>query len=102
MYKLILSELAHSDLEGIVSYIALELASPVAATNFLKELEKRYEHLKSNPYMYEMCNNLRLQRENFRRIPVNNYVLLYKINEEDTTINIYRILYGGRDYINIL
>lgn len=35
MYKLILSELAHSDLEGIVSYIALELASPVAATNFL-------------------------------------------------------------------
>ncbi|NLO41109.1 MAG: type II toxin-antitoxin system RelE/ParE family toxin [Ruminiclostridium sp.] len=102
MYKLRISELAHSDLDGIVSYIAIVLSNPVAASNFMKELEKHYGHLKNNPYMYEMCNNLRLQRENYRRVPINNYVLIYKVNEEDKIINIYRIFYGRQDYLKLI
>lgn len=31
MYKLVVSELAHMDLDNIISYIAKELSSPVAA-----------------------------------------------------------------------
>lgn len=40
MYRLIISELAHKDLDNIVSYIAVQLANPNAAANFLYELEK--------------------------------------------------------------
>ena len=53
MYKLIISELVHDDLDGIVSYIAVELANPIAASNFVKEVEKCYDYLKNTPYMYE-------------------------------------------------
>ena len=102
MYKLIISELAHNDLEGIVSYIAVELANPVAASNFVKEIGKHYEYLKNNPYMFEQCHDLRLKSENYRRVPINNYVLLYKVMEEDKVVNIYRIFYGGQDYINLI
>jgi len=35
MYKLIVTELAHQDLDNIVSYIAVQLANPAAASNFL-------------------------------------------------------------------
>jgi toxin ParE1/3/4 len=35
MYKLIVSELAHQDLDGIVYYVATELSNPIAARNFL-------------------------------------------------------------------
>jgi len=53
MYRLVVSEYAHSDLDNIVSYIALQLASPIATANFLDEVEKCYGYLKSNPFMYE-------------------------------------------------
>jgi plasmid stabilization system protein ParE len=40
MYRLVVSELAHRDLDNIVSYIAIQLANPIAATNFLDEVKK--------------------------------------------------------------
>jgi len=40
MYKLVVSESAHEDLDNIISYIAVHLANPMAATNFLSEVEK--------------------------------------------------------------
>jgi len=51
MYRLLLSELAHRDLDNIVSYIAVQLANSIAATNFLDEVRKCYGYLKSNPLM---------------------------------------------------
>jgi len=42
MYRLVVSELAHRDLDNIVSYIAIQLANPIAAANFLDEVEKCY------------------------------------------------------------
>jgi toxin ParE1/3/4 len=35
MYKLVVTELAHQDLDNIVSYIAIQLANPTAASDFL-------------------------------------------------------------------
>lgn len=52
MYKLSVSELAHQDLDKIVSYIAVQLANPRAAGDFLDEADKSYGYLKSNPLMY--------------------------------------------------
>jgi toxin ParE1/3/4 len=46
MYKLIVAELAHQDLDNIVSYIAIQLANLTAA------VAKCYGYLKSNPMMY--------------------------------------------------
>ena len=102
MYKLIISEFAHDDLDGIISYISMELANPIAASNFVKEVEKCYGHLKNTPYMYEHCRDPRLKKEDYRRAPINNYVLLYKVKEDDKVVHIYRIFYGGQDYINLI
>jgi toxin ParE1/3/4 len=57
MYKLIVSELAHQDLDNIVSYIAVELANPVAASDFFDEVEACYGYLKSNPMMFTKCQD---------------------------------------------
>lgn len=102
MYKLIISELAYNDLDGIVSYIAVELANPIAAANFLKEVDKCYDYLRNTPYMYEQCHDPRLKKENYRRVTLNNYVLLYKVAEVTKTVSIHRIFYGGQDYINLI
>lgn len=69
MYKLNISELAHHDLERIVSYITVNLVNPMAATNFLDQVEKSYYFLKNNPYMYKKCQNIRLEKEGYHKIP---------------------------------
>jgi|BioPla2DNA2_1021312.scaffolds.fasta_scaffold36976_2 toxin ParE1/3/4 len=102
MYKLNISELAHHDLDRIVSYITVNLASPMAATNFLDQVEKCYDYLKDNPYMYAKCQNNRLEKEGYRKIPIKNYLLVYKVVEEDRTVNILRFFYGAQDYFKLI
>jgi len=67
MYKLIVTELAHQDLDSIISYIAVQLANPAAASNFLNEVDRCYGYLKSNPLMYSKCNDSRLEKEGYRK-----------------------------------
>ena len=60
MYKLVVTELAHQDLDSIISYIAIRLANPKAASDFLYEVNKCFGYLKSNPVMYSKCNQMLL------------------------------------------
>ena len=102
MYKLIITELAHQDLDKIVSYIAVELVNPIAAGNFLDEVDKCYGFLKFNPWMYEKCQNKRLEKEGYRRAPIKNYLVVYKIEEESKTVIILRFFYGAQDYVKLI
>ncbi|MBN1468550.1 MAG: type II toxin-antitoxin system RelE/ParE family toxin [Fusobacteriaceae bacterium] len=99
MYKLIVSELAHQDLGTIVSYIVEELSNPIAASNFLDEVDKCYNYLKTNPLMYEKCQDKRLWKEGYRKVFIKKYVLLYKIDEDSKVVSIMRFFYGAQDYI---
>jgi len=63
MYKLIVSELAHQDLDNIISYIAVQLVNPIAATAFLDEVDKCFGYLKSNPMIYEKCQDKLLEKK---------------------------------------
>jgi toxin ParE1/3/4 len=102
MYKLIVSELAHQDLDGIVSYVAVELSNPIAAKNFLDEVTKCYDYLKTNPFMYEKCDNKRLKKEDYRKALIKNYLLIYKVDEDSKVVSIIRFFYGAQDYINLI
>ncbi len=102
MYKLVISKLAHQDLESIVSYIAIQLVNPKAAGDFLDEVDKCYSYLKSKPWMYAKCQDKRLEKEGYRKVIIKNYVLVYKIDEESKTVNILRFFYGTQDYANMI
>lgn len=99
---MLVSELAHRDLDNIISYIAVQLANPKAAGDFLDELEKCYGYLKSNPMMYAKCQNKRLEKEGYRRVLIKNYVLVYKINEASKTVSILRFFYSAQDYVKLI
>lgn len=38
----------------------------------------------------------------YRRLPMNNYVAIYRIDKEKREVYIIRIVYGGRNYLNEL
>lgn len=100
--KLIVSELANSDLDGILEYIINDLKSPIAAVNLLDEIEKCYHHLKKNPLMYEKCTDVRLEKDDYRKVVIKNYILIYRFEEEKDTVKVARFFYGGRNYTEYL
>ncbi|TCL74179.1 plasmid stabilization system protein ParE [Hydrogenispora ethanolica] len=102
MYELIVSELAHQDLDNIVSYIAIQLVNPTAAGDFLDEVAKCYGYLKSNPMMYAKCQDKRLEEKGYRKALIKNYVLVYKINETSKTVSILRFFYSAQDYVKLI
>lgn len=102
MYKLIVSELAHQDLDNIVSYIAIQLANPAAASSFLDEIEKCYGYLKSNPMMYSKCYDNRLEKEGYRKVVIKNYIVVYKVDEDAKIVSILRFFYGAQDYAKLI
>ena len=102
MYKLVVTELAHQDLDSIISYIAIQLMNPTAASDFLYEVDKCYGYLKSNPVMYSKCNDSRLEKEGYRKAVIKNYILVYKVDESNKTVIVLRFFYGAREYTKLL
>ena len=98
MYKLIITELAHQDLDNIVSYIVVRLANPAAASSFLDEINKCYEYLRNNPIMYSKCYDSRLEKEGYRKAVIKNYIMVYKVDEDTKMVSILRFFYGAQDY----
>ncbi len=52
-----LTKIAESDLEGIVSYITVDLANPQAAANFLDKLQNNIEETRAFPESGSLVHN---------------------------------------------
>jgi plasmid stabilization system protein ParE len=102
MFKLIFSEKINNDIVSALNYIKNVLKAPMAAENHFEELKKKYKKLKGNPYIRPLVQNKYLATKGIRFIMVKKYMLIYKINEEDQTILLYRFMYCRRDWITIL
>lgn len=98
MYKLVISELAHQDLDDIVSYMAVQLANPKAATDFLEGVATCYGLLKNNPMMYEKCQDKRLGRAGYRKAVIKNYIMVYSTNEASKTVFVMRFFHSAQNY----
>lgn len=102
MYKLVITELADEDLEGIVECIAVDLANQIAASEFLSKVQECYNYLKKNPLIYALCDDRRLAKEGYRKALIKNYVLVFKVDESTKTTTVYRFFYAARDYFKYL
>ncbi len=101
-FKYRLTKRAESDLDGIVSYITVELANPQAATNFMDTLQDTIEEARSYPESGSFVHNEFLQIENVRKKLVGNYIMYYLPDMEKEIIYILRVAYGKRNMDEIL
>ena len=102
MYRVLVTELAGKDLDAIVEYIAVQLSSPVAAGELLDEVDECYSHLRSNPFIFAKSDDARLEKEGYRKALIGNYILFFKVFEEEKKVIVYRIVFGARDYRKLL
>lgn len=102
MYNIKITREAYEDIDKIVSYISGVLKNPIAASNFLDELEKSYDTIAFNPEGYALCKDERLKEREYRKIVIKNYIVFYRADISENTVYIMRVIYGRRDYAKLI
>jgi addiction module RelE/StbE family toxin len=100
--KLVFSKLFDEDVDSTYQYIQKKLEAPMAANNLIEELIKKLNYLKETPHTRALVRDDFLASLGFRSIHIKNHTVFYIIREEQNEVAIVRVLYKGRDWINIL
>lgn len=97
-----LTQKAEFDLDEIVSYIAVELSNPPAASDFVNKLQENIEEARNFPESGSLIYNDFLQAENVRKKLVGNCIMYYFPDTGEKIIYILRIVYSKRNMDEIL
>ena len=96
-YKIILTEQAEADLRNIYEYIAFTLLEPGIAAGQLERIEKSILSLTEMPERFRIFAKEPWYSRGLRQMPIDNFIVFYIPKTEDNTVNVIRIMYGGRD-----
>lgn len=99
-YNIKYSRDAKQDLIEIKKYIKYTLQEPKTAQNLIKKIRKEIEELKSSPEIYAIIDEELIKNLEIRKLIINSYIVFYRI--KNNNIQIVRIMYEGRNWINLL
>jgi plasmid stabilization system protein ParE len=99
-YQLKIFPLARLDMEQIFDYIAVELCNPTAAIKQINDFEKAFDNVCTFPESCPHISNEYVKDKSLRKLIVNNYIAFYRVKENE--IQVVRVLYGMRNYENLL
>lgn len=99
-YKVIITPTAYKEISKIYDYLVENLFATKAANNLMNKIEHEVQKLKYNPKIYTKIQKFDEVERVYRRLVINNYVILYTIDENSQTVFIAHIYYGGMNYMN--
>lgn len=102
IYSVIYSPEAVDDLREIYLYIAFTLKVPDTAENQVNRIRKEIRSLDFMPSRYSIVDWEPWKSMKMYKVPVDNFVVYYTVNDSDSTVTVIRIFYGGRDVKNII
>ncbi len=99
-YKVSLKPDAIKDLSDIYTYIADKSGIPEVAWAYIQKLRNKCNGLEIAPIRGQRRDDL---RDNLRVVAIDkNAVIAFEVNEQKSTVTIFNIFYGGRDYNTIM
>mgnify|MGYP003259030473 FL=1 len=101
-YSIIYSSEAKDDLRKIYSYIAYDLQAPETAEGQVNRIRKEIRSLDFMPSRYAVVDWEPWKGMGMHRVPVDNFIVYYVVNNGSRTITVIRIFYGGRDIEDII
>ena len=99
-YEVILTGKAKVELEGIYKYISKSLISETAASSIMQKIENKILNLKKIPESYSIIEPYIQTKEKYRKLIINNYIVVYRIDKENNKVYVISIIYGKRNYLN--
>ena len=101
-YNVILLPAAEDDYQQILRYFEKQFHSPQAIRAFVKDFSAVLLRLQETPAMYSYSREETLRQHGYRKFLIGHYVALFKIEEETSTVEIYRIFHGTQNYAKYL
>lgn len=101
-YTVNLSAEAVKDINGIYEYIAIALGEKEIAVNLINLIEKNILALDEMPGRYKIYDNEPWKSRGVHIMPVKKYLVFYVVDDNEKSVNIFRVIYGSRDIDNVL
>jgi addiction module RelE/StbE family toxin len=99
-YSIEYSKEARQDLLDLKRYIKYNLQEPNIAKKLTDKIKTEINKLVDNPTIYSIIDDELIKKFEIRKIIVDNYIVFYRVNHNK--IQIVRIVYGRRNWINLL
>ena len=99
-YNIEYSKESKQDLIGIKQYIKYNLQESETANKLISKIRKEINALKDNSEIYAIIDDDIIKKLEIRKLIVDNYIVFYRI--KDNNIQIVRVMYGRRNWINLL
>jgi plasmid stabilization system protein ParE len=93
MHAVVLTSKAQADLMSMTTYVFQETKSLLKTNQFINELESRIQALSEFPMMGRLTHHPILSLKKYRVFVLDQFVVLYLINEAKMHVNIIRILH---------
>lgn len=101
-YHIDITEPAENDLREIGHYISRELLEPIIANKVVKKIGAAILTLEELPLRNSLVNDEKLSKLGVRKLLIDNYIVFYMVSEEQKAVTIIRIVYGKRDWSNLI
>ncbi len=99
-YKVIITPTAYKEINKIYDYITDDLYAENATKRLMNKVEQEVQRLKDAPKIHTEIEKFDELKRVYRRIVVDNYVILYIIDEDNEVVFVSHMYYGRRNYMN--
>ena len=99
MYKIIFTDEFDEEIEKIYKYISEELKQEELAIKLYYKIKKRIDDLSIFPKMYIKIEKMDRLHNEYHRLVVNNYIVLYTVDELNKRVIISHIYYKRKNYL---
>lgn len=85
-----------------MEYISVQLCAKESELKLLDEIEAAILHACDYPYAASAINDQFLSLKGYRKLIVKNYIVFYIPDDSRRVLNVMRVMYFARDYMNEL
>jgi addiction module RelE/StbE family toxin len=101
-YKVLITDAALRDLDDSTDYLIHKLKNKPGAIRLYDALQADIGKLEEPPFLFECVRDPLLKAKGYRKIVIENYIVLYSVNEELRSVTLARIFHGRQNYMDLL
>jgi toxin ParE1/3/4 len=101
-YKVIIKSAAKVDLQDIFRYITETLYEPRIAERVCNSIETAILSLRQFPMRHGIIGEEPLTSKEIRKMPVENYIVFYTVDNAAKGVHVLRILFSRREWQNLI
>ena len=99
-YEIVISDTCIEEIEKNCDYTEKVLKAKTASNRLREKIIEIIQCLKDFPRIYAKIDKKDRSGRTYRKIVIDNYIIIYTVIEEDRTILISHMYYDGRNYVD--